>query len=38
MQKAPFFDTAAFGPGFGALLERLHAAKAGAAQPEMAIA
>lgn len=36
MQKAPFFDTKAFGARFGALLERLHAEAAGVALPERA--
>ena len=38
MQQAPFFDTRAFGVGFGALLERLYASTASPAMPERAIA
>ena len=38
MKSAPFFDTKAFGPRFGALLEKLHARALGAAYPERASA
>lgn len=38
MQKAPFFDTRAFGRAFGDLLERLHRQATGETLPERAIA